>query len=494
MRVRTAEARRRTAAGHSEDAARLAAAEETVSKTAARARAFADAHPESSSAGMLAVQAEIGLKRWIEALRRLNGLAERFPRNTSVYRGFNAVYLAWFMQTRDRDLIEEASRALARATDLDPRDARTALDASQLARVAGDLGSALKHAERARTQESRAGGPASRMLADLHIALGYQALEGGEIDRARQSLLAARRVDPKRAGSWILEGELVLKTTARDRFVRAFDLARKAKELEPYDPGVNKLMARCHKGSATTALLQMGRYRDPPKGAKGWDEKRRARLRKARDRYRRQAIHDLEMAVMLDSLAEDADDTRRTIRRLQEASPISQAERQVRAHEAYDKGLRLQIDGQYVDALYAFYEAAEQSPDWTRPHGRLLQAAAYLLRILPKEGAEAQATLRKYMAMAWRSLYVLEALDAERSIAELPYFRGVLNDVTFQITPGDKADAREVGRLAALSAYREFVLRMRAKGSTEAKSPPLRDALARIGALQKEHGEHGDGR
>jgi len=486
--VLTAEARRRTAAGHSEDAERLAAARQVVADTAARARAFADAHPESSSAGMLAVQAEIGLKRWIEALRRLNGLAERFPRNTSVYRGFNAVYLAWFIQTHDRELVKEASRALTRATDLDPRDARTALDASQLARVAGDLGSALKHAERARAQESRRGGPASRMLSDLHIALGYQALKGGEVERARQSLLAARRVDPKRAGSWILEGELALKSTARDRFVRAFDLARKAKELEPYDPGANKLMARCHKGSSTTALLQMGRYQDPPADAKGWDEARRARLRKARDRFRRQAIHDLEMALLLDPLAEDADDTRRTVKRLKEASPISQAERQARARAAYDKGLKLQVDTQYVDALYAFYEAVDQSPNWTRAHGRLLQVAAYLLNLLPKEGEEAQKTLRKYMAMAWRSLYVLEAIDNEHAVAELPYFRGVLNDVTFQITPFDKADAREVARLAALSAYRDFVLRMRAKGTTKQTSPPLRQALDRIEFLQKQGG------
>ena len=231
-----------------------AAANRAVEQVAARARAFADRHMESSSAAMLAVQAEINLQRWIDALRRLNDLAERFPRNPSVHRGFNAVYVAWYIQTRDRDLVEEAARALGKATDLDPRDARTAMDSCQLARVAGDLGSALKHAQRARVLESRPGGPASRMLGDLHLALGYKALDGGEVEKARQSLLAARQVNPSRAGSWILEGQLVLKSPSRDRFVRAFDLAKKAKGLEPLPPG----------GQQAHGQLPQGQRHRPP--------------------------------------------------------------------------------------------------------------------------------------------------------------------------------------------------------------------------------------
>ncbi len=481
--VLAAEARRKTAAGHGEDEKRTALANRAVEQVGARARAFADRHPESSSAAMLAAQAEINLQRWIPALNRLNDLALRFPRNPSVHRGFNAIYVAWYMKTRDRDLVEEAARALGRATDLDPRDARTAMDSSQLARVAGDLGSALKHAQRARVLESRPGGPASRMLGDLHLALGYKALDGGEVEQARQSLLAARQVNPNRAGSWILEGQLVLKSPSRDRFVRAFDLAKKAKELEPSHPEVNKLMASCHKGSATTALLHMGRYPVPKKGTPGVDEERRENIRTYRERYRRQAIHDLNMALMLDPNAEDAADTRRTVRRLEDASPLNQAERRDLALKAYNKGLGLQIDKKHVDALYEFYAAVQHLPTLAKAHGRLLNVATYLLVLMPKTTEAERKTILKYQAMAWRSLYVLDAMDLTRSIVELPYWRGVLNDVTWQITSLEQADARDVARLAATSAYEHYLLRMRAANKKPADSPFMRHASDRLAKL-----------
>ncbi|MDJ0520434.1 MAG: tetratricopeptide repeat protein [Planctomycetota bacterium] len=483
--LRIAEARRRTAAGHGDDPERLANARRTVQERAEKVRAFADEHPGSSSAGMLAVQAEINLQRWIQAVRRLNGLAERFQRTPSVYRGFNAVYVAWYTQTRDRMHIEEATRNLRIATDLDPRDARTAMDASQLARVAGDLSSALKHAERARALESYGGGPASRMLADLHVELGHKALEGGQMDEARAAADAARRVDPNRAGSWVLEGEIALKSPTRDRFLRAYDLAKKAKELEPYHPNVNGLLARCHKGSATTALLMMGRYREPPPDTPGWDEKRRKQVRQYRERYRQQAINDLNLALILDPGAEDAKETERTVRRLEEASATTQAERQAKAREHYERGIRFQIDGKRVDALYAFHEAIQLSPRFARAHGRLVQMVVLLLEVLPVEDPEGLKTARKYEEMAWRSLHALEALDIDRSIAQLWYFRGELNHFKFRTTPDTQPEAREVARLAALAGFEHFVLRLRAAGAKDGESQPLRIALARLATLRK---------
>ena len=268
--------------------------------------------------------------------------------------------------------------------------------------------------------------------------------------------------------------------------MRAYDLATKAKELEPYHPSVNALLARCHKGSATTALLVMGRYREPPEGTEGWTEERSKQVRAYRERYRRQAIEDLNMALLLDPTAEDASETERTVRRLEEASEGTEAERQQQAREFYDTGLRLQVDGKYVDALYAFHDAVQRSPRFASAHGRLVQVAVYLLNLLPKDDEEALKTAHKYEEMAWRSFYALEALDLDRSLAELWYLRGELNRFKYTTTPVAQAEAREVARLSAISAFEHFVLRMRAKGTAEADSAPLRQALARLTSLRKE--------
>jgi len=493
--LRVAQARAQVAAGHSDDPKRMAAARAAVAAAAERVRAFADEHPESSSAGLLAVQAEINLQQWIDALKRLNGLRLRFDDNPSVYRGFNAVYVAQYTQTRNRALIELAEKNLRKARNLSPRDLRTAMDASQLARIAGDLQSALKNAQLARELESHPNGPASRMLADLQVELGRQALQGGQLEEVKKAILAARRVDPSRAGSWLLEGELALKSPSRDRIARAHGFARKAKALEPYNHDVNVLLAKCHKGSATSAMFHMGRYPEPRKGTPAWDKlqamtpearaKRLANLEKARERYRKQALHDLDMALMLDPTAEDVGETRRRRRGLAAASTIDQRERMVQALELETKGRAFMRATKFVDALYAFWEAAKLAPALGRLHLQVARAAFELLPNLDMAKKADRKLADSYVRLAQDALYAAETLDVERRGVLLYFLKGCLHQHRWRYADRKFPDAREVARLAAVAAFEHYVLRLRAAGRTPADSTLLAQAIQRLETLRK---------
>jgi len=494
--LRVKEAHRLTATGFADDSARVAEATRAAQESAVRAQTFADAHPTSSAAGLLAVQADINLERWIEALRRLNDMVERFPDNPTVYRGFNAVYVAWYTKTRDQGHIREADRQLRKAMDLDPRDARTLMDASQLARVAGNLQSAMKNAQSARDMESYAGGPASRMLCDLQIELGKQALQGGQVEAVKQAIQAARKVAPNRAGSWVLEGELALKSPGNNRVVRAYELAVRAKELEPYDPDVNSLLARCHGVMATVAQFHMGRYQVPRKGTKAraeFDElpaeeqdRRRAAYAKRREEYRLRAIEDLNMALLLDPGAEGAEEMGRQVKRLEEASSTTQFDRRQMAQTHYEEGRRHEAAGERVDALYAYAKAVQLHHGFARAHFALLKAGSYLLSLLSRDEAEERKTAEKYLEMAHRALIALETLDVNHKFAGLWYYRGRLNEWDWRHKEPGHPEAKEVARLAAVAAFEHFVLTSRADGQEPETSQPLRDALARLKVLRGE--------
>ena len=507
IELRIAEAKRQVAAGHDDDPERLAAARKEVGRIAGAVRDFADENPGSQSAGLLAVQAEINLQRWIEALRRLNDLKERFPDNPSVYRGYNAVYVAWYTQTRDPALLQQADENLRIARDLAPRDLRTAMDASQLARIGGDLQSALKNAQLARELESHPHGPASRMLADLHIELGKQALEGGQMDQVQKAIAAARKVDPSRAGSWLLEGELALKSASRNRVTRAHELARKAKALEPYNPEVNVLLAKCHKGSATSAMFLMGQNRIPPEGsaaakvlAEMGEEKRAAaldRLEQARRAYRQQAIHDLEMALMLDPMAEDAPDTRKRLETLRASSPQDRFERNQKAQALVEQGDEARVGANLVKALYAYWDASKLAPQMRKTHLRVAETAVRLLMSIESriaaskdegEREELRQMAAKYDRMAQDALYAAETLDPERRVEETYWIQGLLHQIRWRMTARELKDAREVSRLAAITAFEHFVLRRRARGKTAASDTLLAQAVQRLETLRAKGG------
>lgn len=495
IQLRIAEARRQVAGGHADDPERMAAARAEVERIAEQVRAFADAHPGSESAGMLAVQAEINLQRWIEALGRLNALEARFPNNPSVYRGFNAVYVAWYTQTRDEAYLREADKNLRIARNLAPRDLRTAIDASQLARISGDLQSALRNARIARELESHPHGPASRMLADLHVELGKQALEGGALDDVRKAIVAARRVDPSRAGSWLLEGELALKSTSRDRVARAHELARKAKALEPYNPAVNVLLAKCHKSSATSAQFHMARNTVPRAGTRAREvldalpedqrAKRIAALEKASAAYRRQAIHDLEMALMLDPTAEDARETRKRRDGLLAGSEEDAFARNQKAQALVEQGDESRRNADLVGALYSYWEASKLAPQMRKTHLRVAQTAIQLLLSMPTDDDEARRTAAKYDRMAQDALFAAESLDPERRVVQIFFLKGLLHQHAWRTIAREFADAREVARLAAVAAFEHYVLRLEAEGRTAKDDPTVGQALERLEALRK---------
>ena len=495
IELRIAEARRVTALGHADEPERQAQARRAVEVAADEILAFADAHPDSSSAGLLAVQAEINLQRWIAALKRLNDLTQRFPGNPSVYRGFNAVYIAWYTQTRDRDLVRQAEENLRKARALAPRDLRTAMDASQLARIAGDLNSAMRNAKQARELEGYAGGPASRMLADLHVELGRQSLEGGQIEQAQAAVAAARKVDPQRAGSWMLESELALRSPGANRVQRAHELARRAKALEPYNLEVDKLLARCRRGSATAALLQMGRYKVPREGSRGWAalqalapeerEKRMAALIREEERYRQQAVRDLRTAVLLDPEAEDVRDVQRQIDALEASSTVTQQERVQGAIEAIDRGRRLAIDGDGVGALYAYWDAVKLQPQNRTAHLRLAQTAVQLLLGLSPHDEEEATTADKYARMAEESLLTVELLDPEGRFVARHLLQGFVATWRWRHAAADAAEVKEVYRLAAIAALEHYLLRQRAAGHSVQDDPMMGQAVERLETLRK---------
>ena len=190
------------------------------------------------------------------------------------------------------------------------------------------------------------------------------------------------------------------------------------------------------------------------------------------------------MALMLDPSAEDASDTRRTVRRLEDASPINQAERRDLALKAYNKGLGLQIDKKHVDALYAFYASVQHLPTLAKAHGRLLNVATYLLRLMPKKTEQERKTIRKYQAMASRSLDVLGAMDVTRSIVELALLerRAARRDLADHCRSSRTMPATWY-RHSATSAYEHYLLRMRAAGKKPASSPFMRHAADRVAKL-----------
>ena len=196
LRLRIALAHSEIAKGYAEDAPRIERAQAEVDAVCDDVSAFADAHPGDSGFGLLAAQSDMSRGRWIEALKRLNALTERFPDNPSVLRGISAIFVNQFLVSRDTSLAEEALRSLNRAIVLDPRDARAALDAAGVRRIVGDIPGAIRLATRARDLESVPGGPAARTLAVLYLSEGRKALDQGNLDVTRKSIEAARRADP----------------------------------------------------------------------------------------------------------------------------------------------------------------------------------------------------------------------------------------------------------------------------------------------------------
>jgi hypothetical protein len=453
------------------DARSVAEADVAVTQVGERIIAFADAHPAVLEAGLLAAESEMRRQRWVEALRRLNDLAERFPEHPSVLRGQAAVYLNQYLVLRDASLVEEALTALHRAVRLDPRDPRTALDASGARRIGGDLRGALAWALRARAYENLPGGPAARELAGLHAAMGEQALEANDRPAALKAVAAAREVDPGLAAAYVLEGRIMLELAdakgQRDP-AGALQVLMKAKELEPANLAVDRLLATAwyQRGLPTAVGLRL--VRDPvhpaQKDPEGWKklggaaqqerldayERARAEQRGKREALRAQAVSDLRSSLRLDPQGEHAPQARAMLESLADYSDEDRARRAKQAMESLAKGAGHLAVKEYVDAYLAFEDVLAIDPDHRKASFYLVQAAYERLAA----GGLPEDERRDVTNRAFERLQALDALDPNGEFPPRHLYRALLNETLYRRT------GHEDARQAALRAYERYVARV----------------------------------
>ncbi len=473
--LRAAKARLSIAEGQVDDPKGLRLAQRAA-ETAARALSqHADDHPDLVAAGLLAAETEMQQQRWVEALRRLNDLRERHPREPAVLRGQAAVYVAEYFSTRAREALDEAVRTLTKALLLDPRDPRTWLDASGVARVAGDLASAIRHAERARAYEWVPDGTAARTLSDLQVAIGRQALERGDTKTALAQADRAEAAASGRAEPWMLRGDVYQRLNRVDD---AFTAWRTARELEPASVEVGEGLAKIHRDRALRFRLLAMAEREPPPppttgpdgtplsadelgaATKAWEAKRR--LAKARkDAYLKEEKADLEAALRLAPHVKESDDVRSRLANLEDQDPDARRKAWFDAEAAVDKGEEERQVHQPALALADFERAIDLWPDHARAHYLLVATAYDLLRVGAGTGDEAERDESHWINAAFASLQALDQLDRTDRLYDRHRYRGLLNEL---LLGRSKSEAM---RVAAERAYRRYLDAARGAGVGE---------------------------
>lgn len=453
-------------------------ADAALAAASARVVALADAHPGVLEAGLVAAEAEMRAQRWVEALRRLNTLRERFPGQPSVLRGQAAVYLNQYLVLRERVLVEEALAALQGALELDPRDARTAMDAAGARRIAGDMKGALAWAARARTLENLPGGPAARELAGLHAALGEQALEAGDREAALRAVAAAKEVEPALPAAWLLEGRVWLETPdakgQRDA-ARAIGVLMKAKELDPASLEVDRLLARAYyqRGMPAAVGVRMVRLPPPPWEADArafaalpgdQQQARRAAYVKAQaeaqqrvDALRAQALGDLQSSVRLDPAGEHAAQAQALLAGLTAASPEEEARRARDAMESAARAAGHLEVGEAVDAYLMAERALALDPEHRKASFFLVVAAYERLAA----GGLSEDDRRSVTNRAFERLQALDALDRADEFPPRHLYRALLNEALF------RRGGHEESREAALRAYGRYLERAGSRAGTD---------------------------
>jgi tetratricopeptide (TPR) repeat protein len=411
-----------------------------------------------------------------------------------VLRGQAAIYLAQYTATRDQPALREAARALRRALTLNPRDPRTSLDASGVARVAGDLKLALTHAQRARRDELVSDGPAARAVADLEVAVGRKALEGGDGASAMKAVEAARRAYPGAASAWVLAGDVLLAQRKLDDALHAYQTA---KELEPLSHDVDVALAKVHRTRGTFGLLRMAATRvpdhpaaDAARWAKLTDAERAAAVEtwnaeKAKAEKSRAAWHDfaareLEAALRLDPDGEDADQVRQRLADLGDVDLEARHEAFQDAERHFQQGMDAYRDGKWVDALAAFQEAITRFPDHLPAHV-MTAATAWRLLSLPAGTSDEERRLEAHWTdLAFASLQAADALDRPGRLADRHRFRGLLNELLF------KRNGSPEARIAAVRAFDRYIDAREAEGAAD--TPEVEDVRRRRAALEAQGG------
>ena len=472
--LREARARLSIARGFRDKPQGIAEALARLDEAAEAITAFADEHPELLSAGLLATEADMHRGRWIPALRRLNDLKRDFPREPSVHRGQSAIYVAQYLGTgREPALLGESARALRLALTLDPRSPRTLLDASQVARVAGDLRRALDHARRAQAVELVGDGPAARALSDLHVAIGREAVQRGDVRAALEAAQAARRAAPGSASPWVLLGDAYLRERKIDD---AFEAYTRARELEPLSAEASGGLARGHRQRVLVFRMKSATLRAPkpppeadPEGWEALTPKARGeafeawqaqadQVRALRRQWLKQEMREIQAALLLDPEHDGNDELRARLDRLRENDPEVLREAYQEAEQAFDAGRALYTEGRLVDALAKLTEA-------TRVFGDHLPAHVYTALVLhqllsvPGDGTQESADLEaRHWHQAFEALRAADALDPHERFPDRHRVRGLLNELRW------RRESRADARVAALRAYERYVRAMEAAG------------------------------
>jgi len=463
-----ATARARIAAA-TDDAAALAAAQASLADVAARARALAD-RPDLPWAGPALLAAELDLERGesTAVLGRLNTAATRFPDVPSVRRGKAAVYQAMMIAGGERTtLLREAQRELTEAQRVDRRDPRTALDLSQLYRLAGDLDAAAKHAVSAASVEP-VRGPASRALAAILVEQGRKALDANAWDRATGLAAAASKADPRAAAADLLAGDVA---NARQDLNAALAAYARAHEKSPADPGIRAALAACHRqrGAAFFLAQQMrprpkaaadGTPPDPAKLAAydAWFEKN---VRGAAGEYRQ--------AVELEPDGPFADDDREKLAHLRGLDPATSGASLAAARALFEQGEALRRDARPEEALVRYQEAAVAYPEFVFAWLRIAELAAQLGRDHDLVGIQAVDRLR--------------ALDRERAYPEVDLYAA---EILVRIGREAAGDAARKDVVAAAAAQARVALERFVAALEAVPKPTEREAasLARAQVLR----------
>ncbi len=465
LKMRGAAAELSIAQGHAEDQARLQAALDARDRVSSDVLALAGAFPDDLAIGLTAAEAEMNQQNWVGALRRLNELVERHPSNPAVHRGHAMIHLRQYIHDRNRLTLDAALRSIDKALLLDPREVSTYFDAAQVAQAAGDLRSSVRHLRKALSFELVRDGAAARRLADMLIALGHQALEGGDTQRALELAQQAQRVRTGDPGPWILRGNLYL---AGKRWQEAFDAFRKAKDLEPASLPANRGLATLHRQRAKFLFVERKGIRTPPHPSQskeqwaGLDEEGRrdamlawqerlAQVELRREALRLREIANYEASLELDPSAEDAEETRAWLDRLREEDPDAQRRAYVRADAAFEGAMEELNEGKTRLAFESLLQAVEAYPKHVRAN-LLLAATVYdLMRLGTPEDDAARAAEMDRLKQAFQSLHTLDTLDHDQRLYERHRLRGLLNDLLF------RRSGREPVREAALRAYRRYL-------------------------------------
>ncbi|MBL9086921.1 MAG: hypothetical protein JNM10_07235, partial [Planctomycetia bacterium] len=465
-----ATARARIAAGTDDEAA-LAAARAALDAVATRARALAD-RADLPWAGPALLAAEIDLERGesTAVLGRLNAAALAFPEVPAVRRGKAAVYQAMSLSGGERTtLLREAQRELTEARRVDPRDPRTALDLSQLYRIAGDLEAAAKHAVSAASVEP-VRGPASRALAAILVEQGRKALDGNEWERSSALAVAAGKADPMAAAADHLLGDIAI---ARQDLNGALKAYAAAHEKAPADAGIRSALAACRRqrGSAFFLAHQLrprpkpaadGTPPDPARLA-AYDEWFEKNVRGAADEYR--------AALALEPDGPYADDDREKLANLVAMDPKASGESLAAARRLFEQGETLRRDGRPEEALLRYRDAVATFPDFVFGWLRIAELSAQLGSDHDLSGMQAIERLR--------------SLDRARDYPEVDLFSAAILVRLWREAAPDPA-RKDVAASAATQA-RTALARYTAAVKALAKPTERETAgLARAAALARE--------